>query len=663
MKKPSLLIIAGLLCMSLTITLTPAEVSANVTYMPDVTKEMSKAAYWSDKLYNPGEVLASQSELEEINAAITQTQGIHMADLANYSKTSFNGVQAAERLKNSASSDLDYFYSAGVRYDDKGNTIGRNDGYFSAMTENCADPSATEEMPIQYAVCTTRTVIHATPSDKPLHDDPADPDFDYQNVAMVRVNEPMILDAKSADGRYYCATTSNVSGWISVEDIAICADREEWLDAWSFPAEKTLVVYDDKIYTEDSNFAPQTANRKLPMGTCLKLADPSDWSGRINNRTAYNNYVVWMPVRSEDGTYRKELALIGESKKVSEGFLPLTSENISMVAMNQLGDTYGWGGMLGSNDCSGYVRDVYKCFGLEIARNTSWQAQMPTKNIVLSGMSDREKTDTIKELPLGTILIFNGHEMLYLGNEGDKLYVISSISSAVVNGAYTRVRGGVINTLDITRGSGRTWLQELTNAVIPYYDPEHAVPKRTIDPPAAPVISTSGSYAKKTVKVSWKKVSGATGYKAEYKKAGGSWTAKSTTGLKINMTGLKNKGAYQFRTAALKKKGTKTAAGKYSNISYRYMSAVKTGLKGKRKAVKVTWKKDPSASGYTIKYSTGKSMKNAKSINVKGASKKAYTIKKLKKGKRYYVKVRPYKKTGGKTYTGIYSGLKSVKAK
>ena len=30
--------------------------------------------------------------------------------------------------------------------------------------------------------------------------------------------------------------------------------------------------YDDKIYTEDSRFAPETANRKLPMGTCLPLA-------------------------------------------------------------------------------------------------------------------------------------------------------------------------------------------------------------------------------------------------------------------------------------------------------------------------------------------------------------------------------------------------------
>ena len=37
------------------------------------------------------------------------------------------------------------------------------------------------------------------------------------------------------------------------------------------------------------------------------------------------------------------------------------------------------------------------------------------------------------------------------------------------------------------------------------------------------------------------------------------------------------------------------------------------------------------------------------------------TVKKLKKGKKYYVKVRAYKKVSGKTYYGAYSSTKLSK--
>ena len=45
-----------------------------------------------------------------------------------------------------------------------------------------------------------------------------------------------------------------------------------------------------------------------------------------------------------------------------------------------------------------------------------------------------------------------------------------------------------------------------------------------------------------------------------------------------------------------------------------------------------------------------------------GGSKKSYTIKKLSSGKRYYVKIIPYKNKGGNKYIGQYR-IKSVKAK
>ena len=81
--------------------------------------------------------------------------------------------------------------------------------------------------------------------------------------------------------------------------------------------------------------------------------------------------------------------------------------------------------------------------------------------------------------------------------------------------------------------------------------------------------------------------------------------------------------------------------------------------KGKGK-VKVIWKKVVGSSGYQIQYSLNKKMRAAKLKNCKAAS---LTIKKLKKKKTYYVRVRAYKMVNGRKVYGKWSGVKKVKIK
>ncbi len=89
------------------------------------------------------------------------------------------------------------------------------------------------------------------------------------------------------------------------------------------------------------------------------------------------------------------------------------------------------------------------------------------------------------------------------------------------------------------------------------------------------------------------------------------------------------------------------------------LSRVKRG----KKAFTATWKTVKNIEGYQITYSRKKSMKGAKIKTVKDASKAKLTVKKLKKGKRYYVRIRAYKTIGGvKKYSG-WSAKKSVKTK
>lgn len=83
-------------------------------------------------------------------------------------------------------------------------------------------------------------------------------------------------------------------------------------------------------------------------------------------------------------------------------------------------------------------------------------------------------------------------------------------------------------------------------------------------------------------------------------------------------------------------------------------------LKGRK--LKVSWSKN-TAAGYEVQYSLKKNFKGAKKVTVKGNKKNYVTIKKLKKGKKYYVRVRAYNMNGKKKLYGAYSKVKKVKIK
>ena len=84
----------------------------------------------------------------------------------------------------------------------------------------------------------------------------------------------------------------------------------------------------------------------------------------------------------------------------------------------------------------------------------------------------------------------------------------------------------------------------------------------------------------------------------------------------------------------------------------------------KAKTAQVKWRKDSSASGYVIYYSTDpKFKKGVKKLTISKNKTTSTILKNLKAKKTYYVKAASYKKTGGKTYTGSYSATKKVRIK
>ncbi len=91
------------------------------------------------------------------------------------------------------------------------------------------------------------------------------------------------------------------------------------------------------------------------------------------------------------------------------------------------------------------------------------------------------------------------------------------------------------------------------------------------------------------------------------------------------------------------------------------LSSVKSTVK---KTITVKWKRDKKADGYQIQYAAGRKFKGAKTVDIKKNRTTSTKIKKkLKSGKKYYVRVRAYKKNGKSKIYGSYSKIKSVKVK
>ena len=134
---------------------------------------------------------------------------------------------------------------------------------------------------------------------------------------------------------------------------------------------------------------------------------------------------------------------------------------------------------------------------------------------------------------------------------------------------------------------------------------------------------------------------------------------------------LKNKTDYTISYSNNKKPGKATVTIKVKSNNKIYEGTKKVNfiikpkkekiksLKTTSKAIKVSYEKQSSVSGYQISYRV-KGTSTWKTINVTGTSKK---ITGLIKNKKYQVKVRSYKKIDNKNYYGFWSNTKTIKCK
>ena len=192
-------------------------------------------------------------------------------------------------------------------------------------------------------------------------------------------------------------------------------------------------------------------------------------------------------------------------------------------------------------------------------------------------------------------------------------------------------------------------------------------PAPTQTPVKAPGKTTLkvSSQTKTSIKLSWKKVSGATGYQVQTYQNKKWVTIKKTSATSLTVKKLKTATTYKYRVRAYKTVNGKQVNGGFSSVvtTTTKTKAPVLSVKAGTKKATLSWKKVSGATGYEVYMSTKKASGYKKVATMKKASSVKYTAKKLKSKKTYYFKVRAYKTVSGKKVYSDFSTVKKVKVK
>ena len=235
------------------------------------------------------------------------------------------------------------------------------------------------------------------------------------------------------------------------------------------------------------------------------------------------------------------------------------------------------------------------------------------------------------------------------GNKGAKSFKSSDTTIATVDKSTGKVTAKKVGTVKITTTSAATDNYKASSKTV------------TIKVVPAATASLTATNQATGIKLTWKKVTGANGYKV-YR---GSTLIKTITNgstvtfadTKANTNGTK----YTYKVIAKAATGDSTLS--KSVAVYRVARpAISSVTNSAASKMTVKWGKNAKATGYQIQYSTDKTFKSGtKAVTVAGASAVSKVIGSLTKSKTYYVRIRTYKTVGSAKYWSVWSAAKSVK--
>jgi hypothetical protein len=390
------------------------ETSSTSPQLPHVTPEMERPEFWIKKIKNPKKLLLTNEKIHAMNEENLKRPDLRLCRIKDL-KEDWTREEVLSLLKE----DWENFGKTEEgRYGKDGIPLG--DFFWNKLIDNLDQESVGERGRIIYALIVKRTDIRVFPTDELSMSTPNHFEFDRFQHSSISPGSPIGIYHFSRDQGWAYVQTQFIRGWIRKRDLAIANKRSEVVEGEEaknrlFITGNLVTVFADPAFRQ-SIFVAQ-------MGDSFPLLSLPGKNG-----TANACYVIKIPCKEDNGQLAFQKGYIRVDDDVCQGFLPYTQENLARQAFKMLNHPYGWGDRLGGRDCSRFIMDLFKTFGILMPRNSKEQAKVGTNLSLAEEKTEREKQRVLdRSIPLSTTLRLPGHIMLYLGKEKGRHYVIHSI--------------------------------------------------------------------------------------------------------------------------------------------------------------------------------------------------------------------------------------------
>lgn len=318
-----------------------------------------------------------------------------------------------------------------------------------AIEANLALEAIPAERPLQYGLVTHRAALRAFPTALRVFTSQGDTDIDrFQESALFPGDAVAVLH-ESADGQWLFITSERYSAWIEKRFVGV-GDAATVLGYGQHGPYR--VVTGATAYTAFTPEEPRVSRLQLEMGVRLPVL--ADWpvAQAVNGQQAHGAHVVQLPVRNDDGTLALVPALLPRSQDTASDYLPLTPRNLLTQSFKFLGERYGWGHSYDTRDCSGFVSEIYRSFGVLVPRNTSAQAVSPALDrIAFSDKDGKAKRNAaVQQLQVGDLVYIPGHVMVTIGQLDGQTWMIHDTAGGSWFGADSKRVQAQLNGVSVT---------------------------------------------------------------------------------------------------------------------------------------------------------------------------------------------------------------------
>lgn len=437
-------------------------------------------------------------------------------------------------------------------------------------------------------------------------------------TASKNVSGYQVLRATSASGTF--TSTGTVSSTSK-----ICASLSE-CKTYYFKVRSYSQVNGKTYYSEYSPVVSAMTKVTVPSGVKAVAESTSSIKISWNRVSGANGYQVWRST-SANGTY-SALGTFTTLSKVSTGLQPGSIYYYKVRTMREVdGKKY-------YSDYSSVVSDV-------------------TKLAKPAGVKGVSVSATSIKLSWNKVTGATGYQV-WKATSADGAFValgsgteLSRVSTGLTAGNtyYYKVRA-------YSEVNGKKYYGD-------YSAVASVVPK-----PLAPSNVKAASASATSIKITWGKAAGATGYQVfrSTSATSGFTSLGSFTELSKVSTGLKTGTKYYYKVRAyVEKNGTRYYSGYSSVVNATPVPAAPTNVKAvsaSATSIKVTWSKVAGATGYQVWRATSS---NGTYTNLGSFTSLSKVSTGLKTGTTYYYKVRAYTEVNGTRYYSAYSTVVSAK--